>query len=121
MSIYCVKCRKKTEDGPLEAHVTKNGKPMVKSKCQVCGTMTHKFVSSKEIQGGSLGTMFKALMPMIKTALPKIAKTVLPTLGLAAASGAISGATSKAVRGEGLQLPGTEKRGGWFKGWNKVW
>ena len=101
MTIYCVKCRKHTQDGPLQAHISKNGKPMVKSMCQVCGTMKHKFVSSKEIKGGSLATLFKGLLPMAKTLLPKLAKSVLPTLGLAAASGAIWGSTSKAVSGRG--------------------
>ena len=99
MTIYCVKCKKKTDDGPLQAHMSKNGKPMVKSKCQVCGTMKHRFVSNKEIQGGSLGSIFKSLLPMAKAHLPKI----LGTLGLAAATGAISGATNKSVRGEGLR------------------
>ena len=108
MTIYCVKCRKHTQDGPLQAHVSKNGKPMLKSECQVCGVMKHKFVSKKETQGGSLATLFRGLLPMVKTALPQIAKTVLPTLGLAAVSGAVSGATKKAVEGKGV------KRG---KGW----
>ena len=101
-SIYCLKCKKFTENGPLETHVTKNGRAMVKSKCEVCGTKKNRFVSNKEIQGGGLGSLFADLLLMVKTLLPKIAKTVLPALGIAAASGAVQGATKKAVEGKGF-------------------
>ena len=45
-------------------------------------------------QGGFLSS----LLNLGKLVLPFLAKKVLPTLGLAAASGAIQGATNKAVR-----------------------
>ena len=45
-------------------------------------------------QGGFLS----GLLNLGKLVLPFLAKKVLPTLGLAAASGAIQGATNKAVR-----------------------
>ena len=45
-------------------------------------------------QGGFLSS----LINLGKLVLPFVAKKVLPTLGLAAASGAIQGATNKAVR-----------------------
>ena len=48
--------------------------------------------------GDGLGGLFKAAVPFIKNVLPK----VLGSLGLAAASGAISGATHKATKGKGL-------------------
>ena len=46
-------------------------------------------------QGGFLSS----LLNLGKLVLPFLAKKVIPTLGLAAASGAIQGATNKAVRG----------------------
>ena len=43
-----------------------------------------------------------SLIPMVTKMAPKILKTLIPTLGLSAISGALSGATNKAVRGEGV-------------------
>jgi hypothetical protein len=43
------------------------------------------------------GSIFSAIIPLLKSLAPK----VLGSLGLAAASGAISGATTKAVQGSG--------------------
>lgn len=52
--------------------------------------------------GGFLGAIAKFALPLIKTVLPK----VLGTLGLAAATGAISGATHKATSGRGIRRSG---------------
>ena len=57
-------------------------------------------LSESDIQDGSgLGSLFKLALPFVKKILPK----VLGTLGLAAASGAVSGATHKATKGKGIQ------------------
>lgn len=46
------------------------------------------------------GSIFSAIGPLIKSLAPKVLP-ILGSLGLAAASGAISGATTKAVQGSG--------------------
>ena len=100
--IYCVKCKDHTGEIELIPHVSKNGRPMVKGKCSICGITKNKFVSNKDVkEGGSLATLFKGLLPMIKTAVPKVLKTLIPILGLSAVSGAVSGATRKKVEGSG--------------------
>ena len=38
MEAYCVKCKAKREMADPVAGVTKNGKPITKGKCPVCGT-----------------------------------------------------------------------------------
>jgi len=53
-------------------------------------------------QGGFLG----ALASLVTRLAPTVLKSVLPTLGLAAASGALHGATSKAVAGRGRKGKG---------------
>jgi len=100
--IYCVKCKQHTGETDLTPHISKNGRPMVKGKCDICGIIKNKFVSNNEVkEGGSLATLFRGLLPLIKTAVPKVLKTVIPTLGLSAISGAVSGATRKRVEGTG--------------------
>ena len=45
MPAYCVKCRKKTPDvSPVQA--TKNGRLMIKSACDTCGSKKSEFISS---------------------------------------------------------------------------
>ncbi len=46
------------------------------------------------------GSIFSAIGPLLKSIVPKLLP-ILGSLGLAAASGAISGATTKAVQGSG--------------------
>ena len=38
MQAYCVKCRDKREMGGARDETTKNGKPIIKGTCSVCGT-----------------------------------------------------------------------------------
>ena len=61
-----------------------------------------KLLSLKEHEqdGKGLGSIFKLALPFVKKVLPKIAAS----LGLAAASGAISGATHKATSGRGIKV-----------------
>jgi hypothetical protein len=58
--------------------------------------------SDKLQTGGFLGAIGKVVLPFIKNILPK----VLGSLGLAAATGAISGATHKATSGQGITRAG---------------
>ena len=38
MQAYCVKCREKREMNSPHDETTKNGKPIIKGACPVCGT-----------------------------------------------------------------------------------
>ena len=88
IAAYCVKCRVKTGDvSPLPA-MTKNGKPMIKSRCGVCGKYKSRFVKHPEVQGGSLGKLFPPLLGKITAPVVKeVAKKVIPALGMAAVTG----------------------------------
>ena len=64
-----------------------------KSKASGHGIQVNFSKTQLQKQGGFLSS----LLNLGKLVLPFLAKKVLPTLGLAAASGAIQGATNKAV------------------------
>ena len=94
MASYCVKCRAKTDDVSPQPAVTKNGRPMIKSQCRVCGKRKSRFISKAQSQGGSLGSQFgKVTAPVTK----EVAKKLHPALGMAAVTRTISGATHKAA------------------------
>ena len=94
MESYCVKYRPKTGDVSPQQAVTKNGRPMIKSQCRACRKRKSRFISKAQSQGGSLGSLFgKETAPVTK----EVAKKLLPALGLATVTGAISGATHKAA------------------------
>ena len=62
--------------------------------------MTLNDFDESNIQSGDgIGAIFKLALPFVKKVLPK----VLGTLGMAAATGAVSGATHKATSGKGLR------------------
>ena len=99
MASYYVKCRAKTDDVLPQPAVTKNGRPMIKSQCRVCGKRMSRFISkaqsrNSELLGCSLGSLFgRVTAPVTK----EEAKKLLPELAMAAVPGAISGATHKAA------------------------
>ena len=58
--IFCLSCKKHTKDDNVIGKLTKNDKPYISSKYNICKKMKSKFVSVKEIQGnGFLSNMFK--------------------------------------------------------------
>ena len=63
------------------------------NKAKASGIQINFSKTQLQKQGGFLSS----LLNLGKLVLPFLAKKVLPTLGLAAASGAIQGATNKAV------------------------
>ena len=65
MLIYCVKCRKSTENLNSKIFKTKNVRLIMQSKCPVCGIKKSRFVKEQEARGllSNLG---------IKTLLSKI-------------------------------------------------
>ena len=62
------------------------------------GTGTDIKISIAQMRKQSGGNLFSALLPLARTALPQILKTV----GLSALMGAVSGGIEKAIKGEGL-------------------
>jgi hypothetical protein len=54
--MYCVKCKNHTETKNVQSVITKNGRPMLRGTCGVCGKIKTQFV--KATQGGDLvGTL----------------------------------------------------------------
>ena len=58
--IFCLSCKKQTKNDNVIGELTKNNKPYISAKCNICKKMKSKFVSVKEIQGsGFLSNVFK--------------------------------------------------------------
>ena len=57
MLTYCLKCKKDTECVDSKMLKTKNGRPMLSSKCAACGSKKSKFIKEQEPKGllSSLG------------------------------------------------------------------
>lgn len=43
---FCIKCKKVTESKDEKREVAKNGRPVLKSECAICGTKKAKFIKS---------------------------------------------------------------------------
>ena len=65
MESYCLKCKKHTKNINPQVSSTSNGKLMILSKCEICGSKKSKFIKKQKAKGilSSLG---------IKTPLSKI-------------------------------------------------
>lgn len=62
--LYCVKCRGRTETRDIQNVVSKNGKPMLRGVCVVCGKKKTQFV--KKSEGGDLVSTLNAVSSNIK-------------------------------------------------------
>ena len=51
MNIYCVKCKKDTENIDSKMFRTKNNRLIMQSKCLVCGIKKSRFVKEQEAKG----------------------------------------------------------------------
>ena len=51
MKIYCVKCRKDTENVDPKMIRTKNNRLIMQAKCPVCGIKNSRFVKEQEAKG----------------------------------------------------------------------
>ena len=51
MKIYCVKCRKSTENVDPNMVRTKNGRLIMQVKCLVCGIKKSRFLKEQEAEG----------------------------------------------------------------------
>ena len=49
MESYCLKCRKNTENKDSKVSATSNGRPMILSKCAICGSRKSRFIKNQDI------------------------------------------------------------------------
>ena len=65
--IFYLSCKKHTNDINAAGKLTKNNKPYISAKCNICKNMKSKFVSIKEIKGdGFLSNILKNI-PVLNT------------------------------------------------------
>ena len=65
--IYCLSCKKHTNDINTVGKLTKNNKPYLSAKCDICKKNKSKFISVKDIKGsGFLSNIFKNI-PVLNT------------------------------------------------------
>ena len=65
--IFYLSCRKNTNDINPIGKLTKNNKPYISAKCNICKKMKSKFVSINQIKGdGFLSNIFKNI-PVLNT------------------------------------------------------
>ena len=65
--IFCLSCKKNTNDINLVGKLTKNNRPYISAKCNICKKMKSKFISVKDIKGnGFLSNIFKNI-PVLNT------------------------------------------------------
>ena len=65
--IFCLSSKKHTKDINPVGKLSKNNRPYVLFKCNICKKMKSKFVSVKEIKGdGFLSNIFKNI-PVLNT------------------------------------------------------
>ena len=51
MESYCLKCKKYTKKINPQVSSTSNGKLMILSKCEICGSKKSKFIKKQEVSG----------------------------------------------------------------------
>ena len=57
--IFCLNCKRRTNDINPIGKLTKNNRPYISAKCNICKKMKSKFVSVEEIKGnGFLSNIF---------------------------------------------------------------
>ena len=65
--IFCLSCKKHANDINPIGKLTKNNKPYISVKCNICKKLKSKFVSVKEIKGsGFLSDIFENI-PVLNT------------------------------------------------------
>jgi Domain of unknown function (DUF5679) len=48
VEVYCVKCKKKTEQKDAQRVTMKNGRPAQQGLCAVCGTKTYRLLKTEQ-------------------------------------------------------------------------
>ena len=65
--IFCLSCKKHTKDDNPIGKLTKNNRPYISAKCNICKKMKSKFISVNQIKGdGFLSNIFKNI-PVLNT------------------------------------------------------
>ena len=65
--IFCLSCKKNTNDINPIGKLTKNNRPYITAKCDICTKMKSKFLSVNQIKGdGFLSNIFKNI-PVLNT------------------------------------------------------
>ena len=65
--MFCLSCKKNTNDINPIGKLTKNNRPYITAKCDICKKMKSKFVSVNQIKGdGFLSNIFKNI-PVLNT------------------------------------------------------
>ena len=65
--IFCLSCKKNTNDINPIGKLTKNNRPYITAKCDICKKMKSKFVSVNQIKGDRfLSNIFKNI-PVLNT------------------------------------------------------
>ena len=65
--IFCLSCKKHTDNINPIGKLTKNHRPYISAKCSICKKMKSKFVSVNQIKGsGFLANIFKNI-PVLNT------------------------------------------------------
>ena len=65
--IFCLSCKKRTQDDNVISKLTKNNRPYISAKCNICKKSKSKFVSVNQIKGdGFLSNVFKNI-PVLNT------------------------------------------------------
>ena len=65
--MFCLSCKKNTNDINPIGKLTKNNRPYISAKCDICKKMKSKFVSVNQIKGdGFLSNIFKNI-PVLNT------------------------------------------------------
>ena len=65
--IFCLSCRKHTNDNNPIGKLTKNNRAYISANCNICKKMKSKFVSVNQIKGdGFLSNIFKNI-PVLNT------------------------------------------------------
>ena len=60
--IYCLSCKKMTEDFNIKPKVTKNKRPYITANCSICKRLKSKFVSINQIKdNGFLYNLFRSI------------------------------------------------------------
>ena len=51
MKLYCLKCKKDTENINLRVSKTSNNRTMILSKCAICSSKKSRFIKNQEAKG----------------------------------------------------------------------
>ena len=65
--IFCLSCKKHTNDINPISKLPKNNKPYISAKCNICKELKSKFVSVHEIKGSGLLSNISKNIPVLNT------------------------------------------------------